>query len=172
MKINIIPITSLLLLLGIYGFNRTGKEIETIEIGVVVSDMEKSLEFYTRVLGMEYRDTWHASEELVKSAGANHGKAFDIANLTLECDGYELNYKLNNTPGNISEDTRFANEKDYYGFEKLGTRYLTFNVKNIDPFLERIQCMQLNYKLVVLPNGRRVILIHDPDGALLEIASD
>lgn len=141
--------------------------VKFVEIGVNVSDTTRSLAFYTKVFGMKQVSAWRASKEMSAAAGVNSGRAFDIENLTLDCDGYVFKYKLNQTENNI--DTTTANTIQYYGFEKLGLGYLTFNVENIDPFIKRITENKINYKLVTLPNGLRVVLLHDPDGTLLEI---
>ncbi len=155
----------------ICGFKKNDNMVNTVDIGVVVSDLQRSLNFYTNVVGMEQVDTWHATKEMSKAYGVNSGKAFNIINLKLDCNGYVLKYKLNNTPGNTPPDSTVTNESEIYTFEKLGSRYLTINVKNIDPFIERIKKNKIKFKLVTLSNGYRVVLLHDPDGALLEIAS-
>jgi catechol 2,3-dioxygenase-like lactoylglutathione lyase family enzyme len=163
---------SLSLVIIFSGFKKDENPVTTVDVGVIVSDLEKSLNFYTKVLGMEQTGTWQASKEMSTSLGINSGKAFNIIDLKLDCQGYVLKYKLNNTPGNILKDSTIKSESENYSFEKLGTRYLTINVKNVNPFIERIKRMNIKYKLVTLPNGRRVVLLHDPDGALLEIGGD
>lgn len=117
---------------------------------------------------MERISTWHASKEMSVAAGVNSGRAFDVVNLNLVCKGYVLRYKLNQTKDNI--DTTASNTPQGYSFEKLGTRYLTINVENVDPFMKKIKENNIRFKLVTFPNGHRVILLHDPDGALLEIS--
>ena len=141
--------------------------IKFVQIGVNVSDTTRSLAFYTKVFGMRRAGDWHASKEMAAAAGVNSGRAFDLVNLTLDCDGYVLSYKLNQTQNNINKNTDKALQ--YYGFEKLGLGYLTFNVENVDPFITRIKENNVPFKLVTLPNGNRVVLFHDPDGAFLEI---
>ena len=153
----------------ISAFRKKGNTVNTVDIGVVVSDLESSLKFYTEVLGMEQIDTWHASKEMSTTYGVNSGKPFDIINLKLNCAGYVLKYKLNNTPGNKPKDSTLNNQVENYGFEKLGTRYLTINVNNVDPFIERIKANHIKFKLVTFPDGWRVVLVHDPDGALIEV---
>jgi catechol 2,3-dioxygenase-like lactoylglutathione lyase family enzyme len=144
--------------------------VYSVDVGVNVSDSVRSLAFYTKVLGMKRIGTWHASREMSAMAGVNSGRAFDVIDLNLMCDGYILKYKLNQTENNT--DTTTDRESQTYSFEKLGARYLTINVKSVDPFLERIKENNIKYKLVTLPNERRVVLLHDPDGALLEISGN
>lgn len=170
-KLLIIGMVFLSFLIIIFGFKENEIMVKTVDIGVPVSDLERSLDFYTNVLGMEKTDTWESTREMSTTLGINSGKAFNIINLKLDCEGYVLKYKLNKTEGNEHKDKTKARTSESYGFEELGNRYLTINVKSVDPFIERIKDNNIKYKMVVLPNGYRVVLLHDPDGALLEIAS-
>jgi catechol 2,3-dioxygenase-like lactoylglutathione lyase family enzyme len=154
-------------LLIIFGHTKNKSAVYTVDIGVNVSDTVKSLAFYTKVLGMKRISTWQASKEMSAAAGVNSGRAFSVIDLNLNCDGYILKYKLNQTEGNY--DTTDGNAGQRYGFEKLGARYLTINVENVDPFIERIKRNRIQYHLVTFPGGHRVVLLHDPDGALIEI---
>jgi catechol 2,3-dioxygenase-like lactoylglutathione lyase family enzyme len=153
------------------GFKKNESMVNTVDVGVVVSDTVRSLAFYTKVLGMKRISTWHSSREMSTTYGVNSGRAFDVIDLNLDCEGYVLKYKLNKTEGNIQKDTISSSVTESYGFENLGTRYLTINVKSVDPFIERMKEKNIKFKMVTLPNGYRVVLLHDPDGALLEIAS-
>lgn len=141
-----------------------------VQIGVNVSDTTRSLDFYSRLFGMKRVSEWHASKEMAVAAGVNSGRAFDLINLELECDDYVLSYKLNQTQNNLR--SKESSENEYYGFEKHGLGYLTFNVENVDPYIELVNKEKIPYKLVTLPNGLRVILLHDPDGTMLEILGD
>jgi catechol 2,3-dioxygenase-like lactoylglutathione lyase family enzyme len=149
------------------GSREEENSVKFVEIGVNVSDTSRSLDFYTKVIGMRRVGHWHVSKEMSAAADVNSGRAFDLVILQLDCDGYVLNYKLNQTENN--PDTTATNAQQYFGFEKPGLGYLTFNVKNVDPYIERIKGNNINYKLVTLPNVPRVVLLHDPDGSLLEI---
>jgi catechol 2,3-dioxygenase-like lactoylglutathione lyase family enzyme len=170
-KLLIIALAFLSFLTVIFGFKENETMVKTLDIGVPVSDLERSFDFYTNILGMEKTGTWEATRELSANLGINSGKAFNIINLTLECDGYVLKYKLNKTEGNEHKDKTKADTSENYGFEELGSIYLTINVKSVDPFIERINDHNIKYKMVVLPNGYRVVLLRDPDGVLIEIAS-
>lgn len=170
-KLLIVGVTFLSLLTILFGFKQDETTVNTLDIGVPVSDLDRSYDFYTKVIGMNKIDTWEATRELSNELGINSGKAFNIINLELDCDGYVLKYKLNKTEGNDHVDTSTLQDSDYYGFEALGTPYLTLNVENIDPFIERLKDHNVKYKLVVLQNGYRVVLFRDPDGVLIEVAS-
>jgi catechol 2,3-dioxygenase-like lactoylglutathione lyase family enzyme len=171
-KLLIVFFVSLSFLMIMFGFRENETMVNTVDVGVIVSDMEKSLDFYTKILGMEQTGTWHSSREMSTTYGVNSGKAFDIIDLKLDCEGYVLKYKLNKTEGNLPKNKTTSSATDHYSFEKLGTRYLTINVKSVDPFIERLKEHSIKFKMVTLPDGYRVVLLHDPDGAILEIASD
>lgn len=142
--------------------------VEVMSIGVPVSDLNKSYKFYTDIIGMEKESTYQMSSETSTEYGINSGKEFNIINLRMQCDGYSLRYKLNKTEGNLPE-IPFSNENEYYGFEKIGTSYFSIDVKNIETYIDRLNRNNIKYKLLVFPNDWKVILVHDPDGVLLEI---
>ena len=168
MKLFLSLVVVILSLPFISGNRKNENVVYNVEIGVNVSDSVRSLAFYTKVLGMKrIGGTWNATKEMSAAAGVNNGRAFDVINLNLKCDGYTLKYKLNQTEGN--NDTTPGNVLQSYGFENVGARYVTINVANVDPFIERIKENDIKYHLVTFPNGRRVVLLHDPDGALIEI---
>jgi catechol 2,3-dioxygenase-like lactoylglutathione lyase family enzyme len=166
----LVPVFLSVLIIAL-GFKKNESMVDTVDVGVVVSDTVSSLAFYTKVLGMKRVNTWHSSREMSTTYGVNSGRSFEVINLNLDCDGYILKYKLNKTEGNIHKDITANSATESYGFERLGSRYLTINVKSVDPFIERIKENNKKFKLVTFPNGYRVVLLHDPDGALLEIAS-
>ncbi len=60
--------------------------VNTLDMGVPVSDLDRSYEFYTQILGMEKTETWEATGELSKELGINKGKAVNIKK-KLDCDG-------------------------------------------------------------------------------------
>ncbi len=171
MKKQLIIIGSLFLVLTIaYGFNKVTSPVKVMSIGVIVSDLDESYKFYTDIIGMEKESTWHQSSEMSTKYGVNSGKEFNIINLRMKCDGYSLKYKLNKTKGNLPE-VPFSNENEYYGFEKIGASYFSIDVKNVESYKERLDQNNIKYKYVVIPemNDYKVILVHDPDGVLLEI---
>ena len=160
----------ILFLVFILGFQREEKNdsgITGMQVGVVVSDLEKSLDFYTNVIGMTKVSTWHGDAELITEAGLTDGKAVDVINL-----------KLNGEPGNpeykITKIQDVKSEPLSKPF-RPGLRYLSIVVKDLDPYLKRIK--ERNIKLLSKtnpltgPGGFKVIVLQDPDGALLELMS-
>ena len=56
----------------------------TIGIGVVVSDLERSLNFYTQVIGMKKAGEFDVNEDFAKRSGLSGGIAFHVDVLKLE----------------------------------------------------------------------------------------
>ena len=171
MKKHLIIIGSLIFVSSIiYGFKKISSPVKVMSIGVIVSDLDESYKFYTDIIGMEKESTYQMTSETSTEYGINSGKEFNIINLRMKCDGYSLRYKLNKTKGNIP-DIPFSNENEYYGFEKIGTNYFSIDVNEneVDTYIERLNRNDIKYKLLVFPNDYKVILVHDPDGVLLEI---
>lgn len=142
-------------------------EITAMQVGVVVSDLEKSLDFYTNVIGMTQVSTYHGSAELITEAGLTNGKALDIINLKLNDEPGLHQYKLTKIEGVKSEPLSNSFQP--------GFRYISIYVKDLDPYLKRIK--ERNIKLLsktnplTAPEGYKVIVLQDPDGALLELIS-
>jgi len=138
----------------------------TIGIGVVVTDLEKSLEFYTGVIGMVKTGEFDVDADMGKSSGLSDGVPFHVDVLKLEDSPGANQWKLmsfNNKPGHpspkhIQDDT--------------GVQYITINVNSLKPFLERIQ--KHNVKLLgdtPMPLGaeNHFVLVQDPDGTMVEL---
>ncbi len=159
-------IFSSVIILGFQSKELSDSEIKAIQIGVVVSDLEKSLDFYTNVIGMTKVGTYHGSAELATEAGLTDGKAIDIINL-----------KLNNEPG--SPRFKLAKIQDVKSKPlsktfQPGHRYISIIVKDLDPYLKRFK--ERNIELMSKTNplvapGFKAIVLKDPDGALLELFS-
>ena len=158
------------LLVFILGFQKkehNDSDITGMQVGVVVSDLEKSLDFYTNVIGMTKVSTYHGNAEVITEAGLTNGKALDIINL-----------KLNNEPGNPEykiTKIQDVKSKPLSNSFQPGLRYISIFVKDLDPYLKRIK--ERNIKLLsktnplTAPEGYKVIVLQDPDGALLELIS-
>jgi len=160
-------IFSLVFILGFHYKNSKDSEITGMQVGVVVSDLEKSLDFYTNVIGMTQVSTYHGSAEVITEAGLTNGKAVDIINLKLNDEPGAPEYKITKI-----QDVK---SKPLSNSFQPGFRYISIFVKDLDPYLKRIK--ERNIKLLsktnplTAPEGYKVIVLQDPDGALLELIS-
>lgn len=157
-------IFSLVFILGFQYKKSKDSDITGMQVGVVVSDLEKSLDFYTNVIGMTKVSTYHGRAEFITEAGLTNGKALDIINLKLNDEPGSPRYKLTKI-----QDVK---SKPLSNSFQPGLRYISIIVKDLDPYLKRIK--ERNIKLLSKTNplvapGYKVIVLQDPDGALLEL---
>lgn len=119
---------------------------EAIDIGVIVSDIDRSLAFYRDLLGLE------KTQELPTPLGTIHRLAYGDTDLKLVV--------ANKTPG--------AGE---IGLEKqLGFRYITFRISNLHDVCEKLRAEGLEFTIPeneILP-GVHIAMVKDPDGNIVE----
>ena len=138
----------------------------TISVGVVVADLEKSIDFYTNVIGMSKTGAFSVDGEKSKELGLTDGRAIDVTILKLEDSENSNEWKL------MSFGEKANHPKQKYMHDDNGLQYITIFVKSITPLIERIK--KNNIKILSgtpssLGEGRLFILIQDPDGTFIEL---
>lgn len=138
----------------------------TIQIGMVASDFQKSLDFYINIIGMKKTGGFKIDENFGKSSGLTGGLPFEVTILKLEDSPQATELKL------LSFNKKTKHRKSKNIQDDLGIQYITIYVKNLDPFLGRLSAN--NIKLlgdtpVKLGDGRRFVLVQDPDGTFIEL---
>ncbi len=138
----------------------------TIFVGSVVANLEKSVDFYTNVIGMTKTSEFNVDGEKSKELGLTDGRAIDVVVLKLE-DGPQSNeWKL------MSFGTKANHPKQKYLHNDTGMQYITLNVNHLNRFIERVK--KNNVKILSgvpsqLGEDRFFILVQDPDGTFIEI---
>jgi catechol 2,3-dioxygenase-like lactoylglutathione lyase family enzyme len=138
----------------------------TIGIGVVVSDLEKSIDFYTNVIGMQVVDEFDVDETFGMSSGLSGGIPFTVKVLKLEDSPEATQWKL------MSFDKKAAHTMPKHIQDDTGAQYITIMVNNLKPFLERIEKHKvklLGESPVVLGPDQQFALVQDPDGTFIEL---
>jgi catechol 2,3-dioxygenase-like lactoylglutathione lyase family enzyme len=137
-----------------------------IGVGVIVTDLEKSIDFYTQVIGMKVVEEFDIDEEFSKVSGLAGGAPFNVKVLKLEDSPSANQWKLMSfgTKANHPMPTRIQDD--------TGVQYITIMVKSLEPFLGRIR--EHNVKLlgetpVELGPGQYFALVQDPDGTFIEL---
>jgi len=108
-------------------------------------------------------------EDFGRRSGLSGGEPFKVAILQL-IDGPEnTQWKV------LSFNKKPTHKKPKYIQDDNGVQYVTIYVKNMDPFLERIKAN--NVKLLgetptECCEGKRFVLIQDPDGNFIELIGD
>jgi len=143
-------------------------EIErgTIDIGVVVNDLQRSVDFYTEVLGMKETGALNLTSEFGSNSGLTGGTPFEITILRLKEERQATAYKL------MSFGSREDHSRPDHIQDDIGIQYITIMVNALDPYLERIRkhdVQLLGATPIPMGDGRRFALIQDPDGTFIEL---
>jgi catechol 2,3-dioxygenase-like lactoylglutathione lyase family enzyme len=137
-----------------------------ISIGVVVEDLNKSLDFYLNVIGMIKTGEFSVEADKAKELGLSNGNRFDVKVLKLENSENAPEWKL------MSFGKKAAHPKQTYVPDDTGMQYITIFVKSMKPVLERIK--KYNVKMLgktptMLDETRQFVLVQDPDGNFIEL---
>jgi catechol 2,3-dioxygenase-like lactoylglutathione lyase family enzyme len=138
----------------------------TIFVGSVVTNLEKSVDFYTNIIGMKKTGAFSVDGEKSKELGLTDGRAIDVTVLKLEDSPQANEWKL------MSFNIKQGHKKPKYIHDDTGMQYVTILVNHLDPIIERIEKNKikiLSGKPSELGEGRYFILIQDPDGIFIEL---
>ncbi len=143
-------------------FSRT-----TIDVGIVVSDAEKSVAFYSEALGFEAAGEFDVPASLGKEAGLSDNQPLHVYVMQLGKDESATKLKLMqfaDAPGK-KQDTSFIHST-------LGISYLTVFVTDLDAALKRAAkhgVKPIAEGPVPIPGDRYLACVRDPDGNLIEL---
>jgi lactoylglutathione lyase len=117
-------------------------------VGVRVTNLQKSLDFYTKVLGMKVKDR----SRIAQTKG-------ETVCLQSKTDGFvlELNYYEKDSPFNTK----------YVAGE--GLDHLAFKVNNLENALEEAKKAGYRTVLEMKADGSRWAYVEDPDGIWIEL---
>ena len=138
----------------------------TIFVGSVVTDLEKSVDFYTNIIGMKKTGSFSVDAEKAKELGLTNGKKIDVTVLKLEDSPKANEWKL------MSFGTKPGHKKPAYLDDDTGMQYITILVNHLEPIMKRIEKNDikiLSGKPSKLEENRFFILIQDPDGTFIEL---
>jgi catechol 2,3-dioxygenase-like lactoylglutathione lyase family enzyme len=138
----------------------------SIQIGVITSDLQKAIDFYTKVIGMTKTGGFSVDEAFAAKSGLSGGVPFDVTVLKLKDDPEAAEWKL------MSFGKEATHPTQKYIQDDIGMQYVTIFVKSMKPFLERIN--EHNVDLLeetptFLEDGRQFVLVQDPDGNFVEL---
>lgn len=139
----------------------------TVDFGIVCSDAERSVDFYTQAVGMTELDGFDVDAGLAKDVGLTDNQAFRVHVLVLGKGDNATKIKL-------MEFKKAPGKKADQGFihSTFGMRYTTIFVKDIDAANLRMIAygtMPLSKGLQEIPDGRFLGLYRDPDGNFVEL---
>jgi catechol 2,3-dioxygenase-like lactoylglutathione lyase family enzyme len=139
----------------------------TVDIGVVVSDVEKSAKFYKEALGFTEVSGFDVSAEMAGDSGLTDYKAFKVRVMVLGEEPSATKVKLMDFPGVKSKkvNNKFINSS-------LGLSYLTLFVSDTTAAVERakkagVTPVKEPYQLG--KSNNYLTLVKDPDGNNIEL---
>lgn len=143
----------------------------TIDFGVVVRDVQKSVDFYTDLIGFTEVPGFAVDAEFCRTAGLTDGHPLTIRVLTLRKGDGATNLKLMSLPKVESKDADNA-----FIHSQLGYSYITIRTVSLQPALERLKragITPLAEGPIPLPgagaDGPHLAVVRDPDGNLVEL---
>lgn len=142
-----------------------------IDMGVVVSDVDAAVKFYTEAIGFKEMSGFKVSAGFAKDAGLTDKKPLSIRVLQLAEGEDATKLKLMQLPSVDSKasDNRFIHSQ-------LGLSYMTIFVQDTNKALERLR--KSGVKPIAkgpvelpepLPQGVFLTVVRDPDGNLIEL---
>jgi predicted enzyme related to lactoylglutathione lyase len=139
---------------------------QTIHMGVIASDLDRSLEFYQEVIGMKHTGSFGVEKNMAKQSGLSNGIPFEVEVLKLGTGESATRLKL------MSFGKRAEKQVNDYIYDHTGIQYITINVHDLAPFIKRIK----KHRETILGNGpvdiggnRYLLLLKDPDGTFIEL---
>jgi len=145
---------------------------QTIDLGVVVSDIEKSLTFYKEVVGFSEIDGFEVKGDFPKQVGLTDGTPLKIHVLVLGNEEKATKLKLME----VSSSKPARKIKQPYIHTLTGFSYLTIFVKDVDLVLTNAK--RKGYEPYAkspktlpkgLPQDICLLILKDPDGNFVEI---
>ena len=143
----------------------------TIDIGMVVTDLDTSVAFYTDGIGFKESDGFQVDSTLAGSAGLTDNKPLDVRVLVLGNDKTATKLKLMQ----IAKTSPRSGDNDFI-HSHTGFRYLTIIIADTSAALSRLKkigVIPLAKSPVTLPQnlvaGMSLTCIKDPDGNLVEL---
>jgi len=140
----------------------------SIDLGIVVKDIEKSAKFYTEAMGMTEVKGFTAPAEKATEFGLTDNQEVKVRRFVLDpnAKGPKTSFKLMsfpNAPGK-DQDQKFIHST-------IGVSYLTLFVSDLDKSIEKLKAAKVKFlgKTPASLGGKNHILVfRDPDGNFIE----
>ena len=158
------------LTIGIFGtissFSQSNFSSNLIGLGVVVSDMEGSLDFYVDGIGMVKVNSFNIDEDFAMRSGLSNGVPTSVTVLKLEDSPGANEWKL------MTFGKRDTLPKQNFIQDNTGVQYITINVKALKPVMERLKQQKVTFLgKTPTPLNEKIyfLLVQDPDGTFIEL---
>jgi len=138
----------------------------TIDVGVVVDDLEASLQFYREVLGMEQSRTIDVTEAFGRRSGLTGGQPTTVRVLTLGEGDTATEWKLME----FADGPSGVDEADIT--DQRGMQYVTLQVDRLGPYLKRAREHGVEPRgetPIALDDTNHFLLLQAPEGTFIEV---
>lgn len=152
--------------MGGVAFAQSNFSSKLIGVGVVVSDLERSMDFYIKGIGMVKTGSFNLNEDFTKRSGLSNGVPFSVTVLKLENSPEANEWKL------MSFGKQAAHPKQNFIQDDTGMQYITINVKALKPVIERLKELKVSFlgsTPTPLNSNLQFLLVQDPDGNFIEL---
>ncbi|WP_026463909.1 VOC family protein [Adhaeribacter aquaticus] len=153
-------------LLSVTLYAQSNFSSKLIGLGVVVSDLDQSLDFYVNGIGMVKTYSFTINEDFSKRAGLSNGVPASVTVLKLENSPEANEWKL------MSFGEKANHPKQTYIQDDTGVQYITINVKALKSVIERLKQRNVSFlgnTPTPLNQKSHLLLIQDPDGTFIEL---
>ncbi|TLU92056.1 VOC family protein [Dyadobacter sediminis] len=154
------------LLVSSVAFSQSNFRSQQIGMGVVVSDMERSLDFYVNGIGMVQAGKFTIGAEFGKRGGLTGGDSVQVHILKLENSPQASDWKL------MSFGRKAAHPKPKFIQDDTGVQYITIQVKSLKGIIERLKQRNVTFlgsTPTPLNKDAHFVLVQDPDGTFVEL---
>lgn len=143
----------------------------TIDLGMIVSDVDKSVAFYTQAVGLKEAPGFQATGQFTGDAGLTANQPANVRVLVLGDDPTATRLKLMAMPATEPKrgDTKFIHSE-------FGFRYITIRVKDMTAAVARLEkagVKPLGKCPLALPKTTSsesyLTVFRDPDGNFVEL---
>jgi catechol 2,3-dioxygenase-like lactoylglutathione lyase family enzyme len=142
--------------------------LSTIHMGMIVSDIEKSMSFYKDIVGFVQVDKteFDVDADFGKRSGLTDSLDFHVEILKLGKGERATQLKL------MSFGDKPKKQENEFIHSRVGVQYLTIYVTALEPILERIKKNKvklLGETPIPLGTDKHFVLVKDPDGTFVEL---
>ncbi|MDQ3291576.1 MAG: VOC family protein [Bacteroidota bacterium] len=154
------------LLMTFTSYSQSNFSSKLIGLGVVVSDLEQSLDFYVNGIGMVKAYNFKINGDFGKRSGLSNGVPTEVTVLKLENSPEANEWKL------MSFGKKATHPKQNFIQDDTGVQYITINVKALKPVIERLKAKNVKFlgsTPIPLDQKSHFVLVQDPDGTFIEL---
>ena len=139
--------------------------------GIVVRDLDTSLEFYSGMLGLElYRRHTEAPGVFIDRLVGINNVTLEWAKVIIPSGGLIELLQYHSHP-----DPEVCKDPEFYPSNKLGCSHVCLTVDDLSELYDRLvkNGYTCNSEPLLSPDGKvKILYCHDPDGVILELIED